>query len=318
MTGRIVINADEWTLGNAGFQRAADTGRFVANVANWFTDGEKGTFHGYSNNFGVRGSSLKNAMAEAGHTWTTGLGIRFTLDELKKYDGIFLMGNAANNQVMIDYVKAGGCVYLAGGTGAGGARAEARRWKTFLNAFGFKFGESYNRVGGNIAPKSDHPIFAGVKSLYSNNGNSITDIDPDAPENAILVNHARGGLFAVYDLSLAEPNVVISGINYDGAVKRTESDEYVEITNDGSAHTDISGWRIHADDKGQDFVFPDGTIIQSGQSFRVYTNEVHPESGGFSFGIGRAIWNNKGDTALLCDENGAESATLGYGEKAAQ
>lgn len=318
MTGRIVINADEWTLGDAGFQRAADTGRFVANVASWFSGGKKGAFHGYSNNFGVRGRSLKNAMAEAGHTWTVGLGIAFKLEVLKKYDGLFLMGNAADNNVLIEYVKSGGCVYLAGGTGAGGAVAEARRWKTFLNAFGFKYRASYNGVGGNIAPKSDHPIFDGVSALYSNNGNSIDDIDSDAPENQILVNHARGGLFAVYDLSLAEPRVVISGINYDGAVKRTESDEYIEITNDGSAHTDISGWHVHADDKGQDFVFPEGTVIQSGQSVRVYTNEIHPEFGGFSFGIGRAIWNNKGDMAVLRDAKGEQVSQLGYGEKAAQ
>lgn len=318
MTGRIVINADEWTLSDAGFQRAPDTGRFVANVSNWFSGGQKGTFHGYSNNFGVRGRSLKNAMTDAGHTWTVGLNIAFKLDVLKKYDGIFLMGNAANNSVLIDYVKSGGCVYLAGGTGAGGAAAEARRWKTFLNAFGFKYDASYNRVGGKIKITHDHPIFDGVGALYSNNGNSITDIDPDAPENTILVNHARGGLFAVYDLALAQSRVVISGINYDGAVKRTESDEYIEITNDGSAHTDISGWQIYADDKGQDFTFPEGTVIQSGQSYRVYTNEVHPEFGGFSFGIGRAIWNNQGDMAVLRDAAGEQVSQLGYGEKAAQ
>ncbi|ETW91975.1 MAG: hypothetical protein ETSY1_45845, partial [Candidatus Entotheonella factor] len=50
-------------------------------------------------------------------------------------------------------------------------------------------------------------------------------------------------------------------------------------------------------------------------SIRVYTNEVHPETGGFSFGIGRAIWNNQGDEGQLFDQDGNVVSSYGYGSK---
>jgi micrococcal nuclease len=99
-------------------------------------------------------------------------------------------------------------------------------------------------------------------------------------------------------------NVVISYIFYDGVVRQVESDEYAQITNNGSAPVNLKGWRLNAGDPGQDFWFPD-FAIGPGQSCRVYTNEYHPENCGFSFGSGRAIWNNKGDCGYLYDATGA-------------
>ena len=57
-------------------------------------------------------------------------------------------------------------------------------------------------------------------------------------------------------------------------------------------------------DVNQSFTFVSG-MIQPGQEIRVYTNEVHPESGGYSFGKGSAIWNNcQPDTAGLFNPGG--------------
>ena len=95
-------------------------------------------------------------------------------------------------------------------------------------------------------------------------------------------------------------NLVISYIFYDGVVKRVESDEYAQITNNGAVSVNLKGWRLNAGDPGQDFWFPD-FAIGPGQSCRVYTNEYHLESCGFSFGSARAIWNNKGDCGYLYD-----------------
>ncbi|MCB0186373.1 MAG: lamin tail domain-containing protein [Caldilineaceae bacterium] len=97
--------------------------------------------------------------------------------------------------------------------------------------------------------------------------------------------------------------VVIQYIYYDGQVSRVESDEYAEIANVGNAAVNIGGWRLNAGDPGQDFRFP-SVDLAPGQSVRVYTNQVHPESGGFSFGSGKAIWNNKGDCGVLFDAGG--------------
>ena len=198
--GKIVVNSDEWTLANKGFAKAPDTGTFVTNIAKWFTGGRStGKFHAYSTNFGVKESSLAQTMTKAGYTWTVGTNIKFDLPTLLTYDGIFVGGDAADNQVLINYVKAGGNVYLCAGTGAGGAQQEADRWNTFLKAFGLKFAGAYNGIVGNQTVNSSHPLFAGVKAIYQASGNSIVDLDPASATNQIILTHANGqGLIAAF------------------------------------------------------------------------------------------------------------------------
>ena len=54
-------------------------------------------------------------------------------------------------------------------------------------------------------------------------------------------------------------------------------------------------------------------MLQSQSSVRVYTNEDHPESGGFSFGRGTSIWNNYDpDEAALIDPSGTTVSTYTY------
>jgi hypothetical protein len=109
-----------------------------------------------------------------------------------------------------------------------------------------------------------------------------------------------------------EPDVVITDVHYRGTAPR-QADEYVEIMNRGSEPADISSWYLGADDSGQDFRFPAGTVLQPGQRIRVYTNETHPEWGGHSYGINRPIWNNQGDTALLQNADGKTVSEFPYG-----
>jgi len=109
----------------------------------------------------------------------------------------------------------------------------------------------------------------------------------------------------------APGEVVISYINYDGVVYRVESDEYAVIRNNGGSAVNLGGWRLNAGDPGQDFGFP-GIDLGPGQECRVYTNEYHPESCGFNFGSGKAIWNNGGDCGHLYDNTGAEVSTYCY------
>jgi len=108
-------------------------------------------------------------------------------------------------------------------------------------------------------------------------------------------------------------NVQITRIYYDGLVQQVESDEYVEIINLGSEPVDLGGWLlIDVSDGSPSFTFP-SFIIQPGISVRVYTNEIHADYGGFSFGYGKAIWNNnESDTAALFDVNGREVSRKSY------
>jgi hypothetical protein len=60
-------------------------------------------------------------MTSAGHSWTVSTAVTFDLPTLLQYEGVFLAGNAVDNQVLINYVNNGGNIYLAGGTGWGGS-----------------------------------------------------------------------------------------------------------------------------------------------------------------------------------------------------
>lgn len=111
--------------------------------------------------------------------------------------------------------------------------------------------------------------------------------------------------------------VVITEVVYKGKIKRSQSDEYIEIANQGSSAVDISGWKVtSAASDRQVFFFPEGTVLPAGESVRVYTDQVHPETGGFTFGSGTAIWNDKGDRGTLFDGDGQEVSTWSYGAMA--
>ena len=100
-------------------------------------------------------------------------------------------------------------------------------------------------------------------------------------------------------------NIQITFILFDGAVPRVESDEYIQITNQGSSSVNLQGWRLNAGSTGQDFYFP-SFLLEPGLSCRIYTNENHPEYCGFSYGSGEALWNNGGDCGYLYDDEGAQ------------
>jgi LysM repeat protein len=105
-------------------------------------------------------------------------------------------------------------------------------------------------------------------------------------------------------MTLTPTNVFIQSIMYDGDVPDVESDEYVVITNGSSVSQNIGGWSLNADD-GEDFEFPPFDL-KPGQSCRVYTNQYHPESCGFSFESDTPIWNNTdADCGRLYDASGA-------------
>ena len=108
-------------------------------------------------------------------------------------------------------------------------------------------------------------------------------------------------------------NVQITYIFYDGVVPSTESDEYVEITNLGDTSQDLEGWVLKDISEGYpSFTFP-SYVLAPGDQIRVYTNEIHSEWGGFSFGYGSAIWNNGDpDWAALYNDQGQEVSRKSY------
>jgi len=114
----------------------------------------------------------------------------------------------------------------------------------------------------------------------------------------------------VNTIASASGLISIVSIAYDGSGNK-EPDEYVEIRNDSSQPIQLKGWVLQ--DKAKHvFSFPD-FVIQLGQVCRIYTDEIHPDSCGFSFGFNdSAIWNNSGDCAYLKDQAGNMVAEYCY------
>ena len=124
------------------------------------------------------------------------------------------------------------------------------------------------------------------------------------------------GLWSVVATECVQPGpgetrVVIQYILYDGCVPQVESDEYAQILNQGTEPVNLAGWRLNAGAPGNDLTFPD-LKLEPGQSCRVYTNEVHPETSGLSFGSPHAVWNNKGDCGHLYNAEGGLASEYCY------
>lgn len=99
-------------------------------------------------------------------------------------------------------------------------------------------------------------------------------------------------------------------IFFDGVAGTAEPDEYVQIRNRDGHAIQLQGWRL-SDAAGHVFTFP-SRVMQPNQTCRIYTNQVHPDSCGFSFGSGSAIWNNSGDTATLRNAQGTVVDSYSY------
>lgn len=107
---------------------------------------------------------------------------------------------------------------------------------------------------------------------------------------------------------------MVECIFFDGEVPRSEADEYVQLINQGTTAADLEGWSlVDLNDRGQQFTFGEGASLAPGARLRVYTNQVHPEWGGFSYGYGRSIWHNTNpDTAGLIDPGGNVASRKSY------
>lgn len=220
--GYLVVNNDEWTLSNTGFSQSPDAGTFINNITNLFTGDQPGNFLAYSSNFGLNQSSLSNAVTSAGHSWTVSTAVPFTAAGLGAYDAVFLAGTVGgvypNQQTIIDYIQAGGNVYIAAGTGNGGAAAEAAAWNQILAAAGLQFLSPYNGITANVVPVGPHPLLAGVSSLYFAHGNSVVDLNTAGTNGEILFEHNGNGMLALGSFGQLPPPSEFSPVPEPGVL----------------------------------------------------------------------------------------------------
>ncbi|MDQ5825560.1 MAG: lamin tail domain-containing protein [Chloroflexota bacterium] len=118
----------------------------------------------------------------------------------------------------------------------------------------------------------------------------------------------------VSDRSVQDNTTVrIVSVLADGK-KTNEPDEYVEIKNTGTEPVDITDWVLQ-DNSAEDLYKWESYVMQPGASIRVYTNEVHQDTGGFSLGANRPVWANRGDIAELYDADKVLISRYAYGDK---
>ncbi|QUX97558.1 hypothetical protein C0J08_20080 [Marinomonas sp. CT5] len=104
--------------------------------------------------------------------------------------------------------------------------------------------------------------------------------------------------------------VQIEDIDFKG--NPTPKDESVTIRNYSDLAIDISGWRIQAGSPKQVYIFPDSSVFAPNDTICIDTagNTEH------SFNTNRPIWNNRGDTGTLFDDEGRTVSILSYGDNA--
>jgi hypothetical protein len=215
--GRIVVMNDEWEFTNTGIERAPGGAVLLRNVVAFLAGPPPGRIRGLSNNFGLTDASLSNVLSSAGYTYTAGRTTgSISVAELRQYAAVFLdedlFGSVPNQQVLIDYVRAGGRVMVLSGTGIFGSQEEAASWNGFLQAFGLRYnGGGYNGVSGVIPASGSSALFGGVGAFYQSNGQDVllTGSDPHA---SIILTYNGHGLIGIYDGPSRDPSPVVARI----------------------------------------------------------------------------------------------------------
>jgi hypothetical protein len=236
--GRLLVAHDEWALSDQGFRSAPTARQFALNVAGWFTGGRRGRFLVHSTAPGFTGSELARAMRAAGHTWTIDANVELTMAALQPYDAVFVGGSPVDDEVLIDYVRAGGSVFLQAGTGMGKA-AEAEAWNGFLGAFGLRLDPAATmpRPPGVYPVTSTAPLFRGVSSLYEQFGHAVAKVNPADPYTRILMSDRGLGLYATYEATVVPVAVEICPNRLNA-----KSRDQISIAINGSAQMNV--WSI--------------------------------------------------------------------------
>jgi hypothetical protein len=220
----IVVGHDINTLGS--FVAGAQEETFAVNVADFLTAGDptKDLLLFESNpGDGTRDFSpgVLAALVAAGFSvsvtpdYTTPFG---------GYDAIFVAQDFPvvgflDNADLINYVNGGGSVYLAGGVG-GVTATEAAGWSGFLNHYGLAFAASgYNGIN-SVAITSAHPIFDGITTLGSGNGQSITNLGTNPLAQIVQFSGVQGvyAVVNVYETGVPVPEPTVALLLATGLV----------------------------------------------------------------------------------------------------
>jgi hypothetical protein len=99
--------------------------------------------------------------------------------------------------------------------------------------------------------------------------------------------------------ALPTPDLHITELSYHNP------DEYVQVTNQGSAAQFMESWQLHSVVGDQWYTFPSLLILQPGESVRIHSGAAANHDPPFDLlWTTDDIWLNDGDQALLYDRHG--------------
>ncbi len=113
--------------------------------------------------------------------------------------------------------------------------------------------------------------------------------------------------------STTKPNIRITHVESNPPSPDAEG-EYVVIENQGPTAQRMTGWKLR-DKAGHTFEFPDQFPLLSGKAVRVWVGQGKDSATDLYWGRGAAVWNNTGDTAELCDQQGTIVSTYDVSPK---
>lgn len=88
-------------------------------------------------------------------------------------------------------------------------------------------------------------------------------------------------------------------------------DEYLVFRNEADDPLDLSGWTVE-NDAGRSYAFPDGTVLDSGESVTLYSGRGGDDDH-LHWGTGEEIWDETGDVVTVRTADGREVLREPYG-----
>ncbi|AWB26882.1 lamin tail domain-containing protein [Halococcoides cellulosivorans] len=130
---------------------------------------------------------------------------------------------------------------------------------------------------------------------------------------ADLEREARDAGVGVWGFEESTTPLQVTEIHADAAGDDRENlnDEYVVLANAGNETLDLSGWEL-SDESGKTYVFPDGVVLDPGDSVTLFTGSGVDSEGERYWGRDSPVWNNAGDTVIVETSDGAIAAAELY------
>ena len=310
------INQHPAQILNDEFIDVTNTGSADQDMSGWTLENEDGDTYSFSSGFTLAAGSTVRVHTGSGSDSTTDLYWGASMfrwdndsDTASIYDDTDSLVRTASwavDDVIIPTVNEDGATlndeYVEFNNVSGdsvdmtGWRVEDGVGTTYSFPSGFSLADASTvRLHTGSGTDSATDLYWGRGSSVWNNGGDTAFLY-DAASNLVQTHEYP----APYNLSI--PNMSL-----DGA---TLNDEWVDVTNDGSAILDMSGYTL-ADEAGNAYTFPNSFGLDAGATVRVHTGDGTDTTTDLYWGRGSGIWNNDGDTAYVFDDNGRQAATSG-------